>query len=91
MNHCEPASSIISLLGGVTAVSRGVSTSHVTVLRWRLSKKQGGTGGFIPRKHHARLAAMAKDQGLELPPAAFLDVSLVPARSDKESASPEAA
>lgn len=84
VQKCEPAKTIIALLGGVTAVSRGVDTSHVTVQRWRFPIERGGTGGFIPRKHHPALMEMAREKGIDLPAAAFVDVNFVPA-------SPEAA
>lgn len=77
--HCEPATSIIAALGGITAVSRATKTSTVTVQRWRFPKEKGGTGGFIPRKHHGPLMALGKARGIDLPAAAFVDLSFVPA------------
>ncbi len=76
--HCEPASSLIKLLGGLTEVSQATGVTLTTVQRWRLTTESGGTGGHIPRKYHSALIDHARGRGIELPPAAFVDVSVVP-------------
>lgn len=77
-SRCEPASSLIKALGGITAVAKVAGVSAVTVQRWRFPVERGGTGGFIPRKHHQRLIEAAQGQGVDLPSAAFVDESYVP-------------
>lgn len=92
--HCEPASTIIKTLGGLTAVAKGVDSTPTTVHRWRLPSEKGGTGGFIPRKHHTRLIAMAESRGIEIPPSAFIDLGMLIAALSKQgiaTPSPEAA
>lgn len=75
--HLEPASSIIRLLGGLSAVATGVSTTTTTVQRWRRPSQKGGTDGFIPRKWHGKLISMAEARGINLHPTAFLDPSAI--------------
>lgn len=64
--HCEPATSIIELLGGAKAVAEiaGVDISRVT--RWRLPKARGGTGGSIPQRHIPRLLEHAQKSVIPL-------------------------
>lgn len=69
----EPASTLIAAFGGLMAVSRITKASLVTVQRWTYDHARG-TGGFIPRKHHAALIAAAKERGVELTPAIFVDL-----------------
>lgn len=76
--HCEPASSLIFALGGLTAISRATGVSIVTVQRWRFPSEKGGTGGFIPRKYHRQIIELAAQRGIELPQAAFIDATMIP-------------
>jgi hypothetical protein len=64
--HCEPASQIIEKLGGVTAVSEAAGVDLSRVVRWRLPKDRGGTGGLIPFKHVTKLLAFAEANGVAL-------------------------
>lgn len=73
--HYQPAAQIIEALGGLTEVSKAAKTTVTTVQRWRLSPKQGGTGGFIPRKYHERLIRHAKKKKLVLSAADFIEVT----------------
>jgi hypothetical protein len=86
MSHCEPANTIIALLGGIRPTAIAAETTETTVRRWRLPIESGGTGGFIPRKKHAALLALARQIGVDLPPLAFLDVSALPERAASEAA-----
>lgn len=71
--HCEPAKTIIASLGGITAVARATGKSLVTVQRWRMPKERGGTGGFIPRQHHAELLRLARQSGISLTASSFIE------------------
>lgn len=75
--HLEPAATIIRTLGGLSAVADAVSTTTTTVQRWRLPREKGGTGGYIPRWWHDKIIAAAGARGIELPPSAFLDISVL--------------
>ena len=68
---CEPAATIIRMLGGaeVVAESSGVCTS--APYRWQSEKKLKGTGGYIPYKHHAALLRLARKRGVKLDPQDF--------------------
>lgn len=87
---CEPATTLIKALGGLTAVSKAAGVSVVTVQRWRFPIENGGTGGFIPRKHHPRLMEVAQQRGVDLSPAAFVDVAFIPTPAN-DASSTEAA
>jgi hypothetical protein len=71
--HCQPAASVISVMGGLSAVANAAEVSVTSVQRWRLPSSKGGTGGIIPAKYHKRLIEHAASQGLALPLAAFVD------------------
>lgn len=71
--HFDPAASIIAMLGGLSSVAKAANTSTTTVQRWRLPKQKGGTGGFIPRKHHDLLIAKSREVGVDLQRAAFVE------------------
>lgn len=64
--HHEPATSIIGILGGVTATAEMAGVSVHTVVKWRLSRDKGGTGGVIPHWHHRKLleGAAAREKNL---------------------------
>lgn len=53
--HHEPATSIIGRLGGVSKTAEMAGVSVHTVVKWRLAKDKGGTGGVIPHWHHKKL------------------------------------
>lgn len=88
IEKCEPATAIIAALGGLSVVAKATGVSAVTAQRWRFPVSNGGTGGFIPRKHHSRLIDLARERGIELSLAAFVDASqlpdLPPATSDDQ-------
>ena len=44
----EPASTIITICGGVKAVADITGRDETRVRRWTYPKHKGGTGGFIP-------------------------------------------
>lgn len=48
----EPARTIITDLGGPTAVARICGVHRTRVSNWMRPRKVGGTGGIIPQKHH---------------------------------------
>ena len=68
----EPAASIISKLGGDTAVAAIVGVHRTRVANWKRSKESGGTGGVIPFKHVPALIAAARAAGHELSADDFL-------------------
>lgn len=65
----SPAQRVIAAFGGIRAVARAVDRNPTTVLRWRMSKEEGGTGGRIPSTMQERVLAEAKARGLDLTPA----------------------
>lgn len=63
----EPASTIIGLLGGLTAVSSELCLSVHTVKRWRQPRAKGGTDGFVPREHQFEIHTLLLKRGHWLP------------------------
>jgi hypothetical protein len=71
-NHCQPATRIVTALGGVDSVRQATGTARSTVYGWMQRKQIGGTDGLIPFKHIPTLLALAKDQGVSLSADDFL-------------------
>ena len=61
----EPASTIISLLGGDTAVAKIIGKHRTTVARWKLSREIGGLSGRIPQEYWDALIQAAEDRGID--------------------------
>lgn len=68
----EPASTIISKLGGPAKLARELGLNRVTVSKWKRPRESGGTGGLIPNKHMRAILNAAKDGGVEITAECFL-------------------
>lgn len=68
----EPASSIISKLGGDTAVAAITGVHRTRVANWKRSKDSGGTGGTIPFRHVPKLLEAAQRADIALTAGDFL-------------------
>jgi len=68
MNHTEntPADKVITLFGGVRPLARALGRNPSSVVRWRMPRAAGGTGGGIPSAMQGRVLALAKERGLSL-------------------------
>ena len=67
MNHnTTPADKVITLFGGVRPLARELGRDPASVVRWRKSKNEGGTGGAIPSAMQGKVLALAKARGLPL-------------------------
>lgn len=71
----EPAASIISALGGDTAVAAITGVHRTRVANWKRPKATGGTGGVIPLKHISKLLDAARAKDIPLTAAQFLPTS----------------
>ena len=60
----EPASTIINLFGGDTAVAKIISKHRTTVARWKLPREIGGLGGRIPQEYWDVLLLEAAERGI---------------------------
>lgn len=67
----EPASSIISLLGGPKRVAQEIKIHRTRVSKWKLPKESGGTGGSIPPRHIPNLMRFAIREKIDLRYSAF--------------------
>jgi hypothetical protein len=75
MTHAlEPASSIISRLGGLGVVQIVTGASRTRVYRWTQPKEKGGTGGIIPLNHAPKLLSYAREAGVALSANDFLPI-----------------
>lgn len=81
MPGMEPAQTIISICGGVSAVSKMVGRDETRVRRWTYPKERGGTGGLIPSDCQQSLLDAALVRGIPLSPRHFFLV--------RDSAAPE--
>jgi hypothetical protein len=68
----EPAASIITALGGDTAVAAITGVHRTRVANWKRGKDVGGTGGVIPLKHISKLLDAARARDIPLTAAQFL-------------------
>lgn len=71
----EPAASIISALGGPTAIADVIGLHRTRVSMWQAPREKGGTNGMIPYRHIGKLMKMAQDRDIKLGPADFLQLS----------------
>ncbi|TBY40865.1 hypothetical protein E0H54_31750 [Rhizobium leguminosarum bv. viciae] len=69
--RCEPANTIIIKFKGLTSLAEITGVSVHTVMRWRMPKEKGGTGGVVPHWHIPAILHAAKERGIELTPADF--------------------
>lgn len=68
----EPASTIISKLGGPSRLARELGLHRVTVAKWKRPREAGGTGGMIPNRHMRAILNAARDSGVEISAECFL-------------------
>lgn len=73
--RCDPADKIIKALGGLKSVSGIANVAPHTVMRWRMPKEKGGTGGVIPHWHMESLLLASAQMGAKLKPSDFLPVT----------------
>jgi hypothetical protein len=69
--RCDPANSIITRMGGLSAVAEITGVTPHSVMRWRMPKADGGTGGLVPSKHAEAILSAARDRGVDLSPQDF--------------------
>ena len=68
----EPARSIITKLGGETAVAHVCGTALSAPYRWQHPRERGGTGGLIPQRHHRALMDYAQARRIPLAAEEFM-------------------
>lgn len=71
VKHLDPARSIIVKFGGLSAVAKITGVTPHTVMRWRMPRSNGGTGGVVPHWHVHALLMAAEKGGIDLTPADF--------------------
>lgn len=67
----EPASTIIELCGGVSAVSEMTGRDVSRVHRWTYAREKGGSNGLIPTDAAQDLMRVARERGIPLTPEHF--------------------
>lgn len=68
----EPATTIITMLGGPSKVAKIANVHRTRVSNWKRAKETGGTGGVIPFKHVPALLRAAREMGIDLSADDFL-------------------
>ncbi len=74
----DPAGKIIRRLGGAHIVAAITGTAYTAPYRWQAPREKGGSGGRIPQRHHAKLLAHARANGIRLSAEEFLVEEPVP-------------
>lgn len=69
--RCEPANTIIAKFKGLKPLAEVAHVTAHTVMRWRMPKEKGGTGGVVPHWHIPAILDAAKDRGLDIRPSDF--------------------
>ncbi len=69
------ADHIIKKCGGVDRTAELVGQSRGWVYRWRYEKKNGGTGGLVPRAAQEKLLEAASCGDVDISPADFFSAS----------------
>lgn len=82
----EPASTIITKIGGEAVVSEITGTAYTAPYRWQHPRERGGTGGLIPQRYHPVLLAYARSKGISLKAEEFLPSMAAPRTRRRRSA-----
>lgn len=61
-----PADKCIRAFGGIRALARALERNPSSILRWRKSKKDGGSAGAVPSGLQGRVLELALQRGLDL-------------------------
>lgn len=72
--RCEPANTIIKKFNGLKPLAEVTNVKAHTVMRWRMPKEKGGTGGVVPHWHIPAILEAAKARGLDIRPSDFAPV-----------------
>lgn len=64
-----PAQYVIHVFGTQTAVAKAIRRRQSSVFKWTVSKRRGGTGGFIPTDAQQAILRAAIRKGLDIQPA----------------------
>ncbi|MGQ3213807.1 MAG: hypothetical protein ACT6U0_09910 [Shinella sp.] len=72
--RCEPANTIIKKFKGLKSLADVTDVKVHTVMRWRMPKDKGGTGGVVPHWHVPAILEAAKARGLDIRPSDFAPV-----------------
>ena len=64
--HKTPAEKVIAAFGGVRPLARLLDRNPSSVVRWRRSKQEGGTGGAVPTGLQGKVLALARMRGIIL-------------------------
>lgn len=66
--NMEPAASVISKAGGLSAIAKACERSEKTVRKWLLPIEKRGTGGLIPSKCQAPILEASDRNGWGIKP-----------------------
>jgi len=70
-----PSEKILKKLGLTElALAKELGLDRSTIARWKYTKTNHGTGGFIPHKYHRQILDIAKSRGVELTASDFVSL-----------------
>jgi len=81
--RCEPANSIIQKFGGLSALAEVTGVKPHTVMRWRMPRDRGGTGGVIPHWHVEAVLAEARARKIKLGSSDFFPTPTTPSHGER--------
>lgn len=71
----EIAKNIIDKCGGdIALIAQWVKLTPKSIYCWKYPRSRGGTGGYIPYKHHAAILAGARKHGYALKKSDFFSL-----------------
>lgn len=62
----RPADFLVEYFNGLRKCARAVGRSHAAVNKWRRSKREGGTDGFIPRIAMHQILRLSEKHGWQI-------------------------
>ncbi|KAA0684552.1 hypothetical protein DTW90_36035 [Neorhizobium sp. P12A] len=73
--RCEPANTIIKKFKGLKPLAEVSGVKVHTVMRWRMPRDKGGTGGVVPHWHVQAILAAARERGIDVRASDFAPVA----------------
>lgn len=64
--RCEPANTIIKKFKGLKPLADVTGVAAHTVMRWRMPRDKGGTGGVVPHWHIPAILKAARENGIDV-------------------------
>jgi len=73
--RCEPANTIITKFKGLKPLAEVCDVKVHTVMRWRMPREKGGTGGVVPHWHVQAILNAARERGIDVRASDFAPIA----------------